>query len=149
MHQLLKRLSCIFTIFTTMKQFSLSLLASCTCLSCENCLCLHCSNLLLFNYLLFWFFNLLIPTCHFIRGRPFNSWGGGGWFWKKISCKRLLEEKNCMQHKWHRKKILALLQARKKNVAKLFHRGFTKSQQNCNHSVADFWWDSIFASGFV
>ena len=25
--------------------------------------------------------------------------GGGGWFWKKISCKRLSEEKNCMQHK--------------------------------------------------
>ena len=29
--------------------------------------------------------------------------GGGGWFWKKISCKRLSEEKNCMQHKCNRK----------------------------------------------
>ena len=38
-----------------------------------------------------------------IRGWPFNSWGGGGWFWKKISCKRLSEEKNCMQHKCNRK----------------------------------------------
>ena len=47
--------------------------------------------------------------------------GGGGWFRKKNSCKPLSEEKNCMQHKWNRKKILALLQARKKNVAKLFH----------------------------
>ena len=27
---------------------------------------------------------------------------GGGWFWKKISCKRLSEEKNCMQHKCYR-----------------------------------------------
>ena len=26
----------------------------------------------------------------------------GGWFWKKISCKRLSEEKNCMQHKCNR-----------------------------------------------
>ena len=35
-----------------------------------------------------------------LRGRPFNSWGGGGWvILKKISCKRLSEEKNCMQHK--------------------------------------------------
>ena len=47
--------------------------------------------------------------------------GGCGWFRKNISCKPLSEEKNCMQHKWNRKKILALLQARKKNVAKLFH----------------------------
>ena len=29
--------------------------------------------------------------------------GGGGWFWKNISCKRLWEEKNCMQHKCNRK----------------------------------------------
>ena len=58
-----------------------------------------------------------------IRGRPFYSWEGGGEavILRKISCKRLMEEKNCMQHKWNRKKILALLQARKKNVAKLFH----------------------------
>ena len=52
---MLKRLSCMFTIFTTMKQFSLSILASCTCLSCENCLCLICSNLLLVDYLICWF----------------------------------------------------------------------------------------------
>ena len=39
-----------------------------------------------------------------LRGRPFNSWGvGRGWFWKKISCKRLSEEKNCMQHKCNSK----------------------------------------------
>ena len=73
-----------------------------------------------------------------LRGRPFNSWGGGGggWFWKKISCKHLLEEKNCMQHKGKRKKILALLQARKKccKAISSFLGGFTKSQQNCNHS---------------
>ena len=31
------------------------------------------------------------------------------------------EEENCKQHKCNRKKILALLQERKKNVAKLFH----------------------------
>ena len=40
-----------------------------------------------------------------LRGRPFNSWGGrggGGWFWKKNSCKRLSEEKNCMEHKCNR-----------------------------------------------
>ena len=37
-----------------------------------------------------------------VRGRPFNSWEGG-WFWKKISCKRLTEENNCMQHKCNRK----------------------------------------------
>ena len=47
---------------------------------------------------------------------------------KKIACSTNDIEKN----------ILALLQARKKNVAKLFHRGFTKSQQNCNHLLADF-----------
>ena len=29
--------------------------------------------------------------------------GGGGWFWKKISCKRLSEEKNCMLRKCNRK----------------------------------------------
>ena len=43
----------------------------------------------------------------YVRGRQFNSWGGGegrgGWFWKKISCKRLTEEKNWMQHKCNRK----------------------------------------------
>ena len=36
------------------------------------------------------------------------EWGGGGrcgWFWKKISFKRLSEEKNCMQHKCNRKLI--------------------------------------------
>ena len=72
-----------------------------------------------------------------LRGRPFNSWGGGGWFRKKISCKPLSEEKNCMQHKWNIKKILALLQARKKKCCKAissFQGDFTKSQQNCNHS---------------
>ena len=37
-----------------------------------------------------------------LRGRPFNSWGGG-WFWQKISCKRWAEEKNCMQHKCNSK----------------------------------------------
>ena len=48
--------------------------------------------------------------------------GEGGWFWKKISCKRLSEEKNCMQHKCNRKlmgkkgkKIPANQIARKKN----------------------------------
>ena len=39
---------------------------------------------------------------------------GGGGFWKKISCKRLLEEKNCMQHKWHRKKFLHRCKQEKK-----------------------------------
>ena len=41
----------------------------------------------------------------FSGGRPFNSWGGGGggWFWKKISFKRLSKEKKCMQHKCNRK----------------------------------------------
>ena len=34
-----------------------------------------------------------------LRGRPFNSWGVGGWVMlKKISCKRLSEEKNWVQH---------------------------------------------------
>ena len=35
------------------------------------------------------------------KGRPFNSWGRGGGviLKKKNSWKRLLEEKNCMQHK--------------------------------------------------
>ena len=43
-------------------------------------------------------------NCQAIRGRPFNSWGGrGGWFWKKNSRERLSEEKNCMQHKCHKK----------------------------------------------
>ena len=31
--------------------------------------------------------------------------GGGGWFWKKSSCKRLSEENNCMQHKCNRKRM--------------------------------------------
>ena len=35
--------------------------------------------------------------------------GGGGVILKKISCQRLSEEKNCMQYKRNRKKILALL----------------------------------------
>lgn len=48
-----------------------------------------------------------------VRGQPFNSWGGVGDLEKNISCKCLLEENNCMQHKWNRKKILARA-ARKK-----------------------------------
>ena len=52
--------------------------------------------------------------------------GGGGWFWKKFSCKHLLEEKNCMQHKWNRKKILALLQARKKMLQIAISSGLYK-----------------------
>ena len=60
-----------------------------------------------------------------LRDRPFNSWrggggGGGGVILKKISCKRLSEEKNCMQHKCNRKKFLRCCK-KEKNVAKLFH----------------------------
>ena len=40
--------------------------------------------------------------------------GGGGWFCKNISCKRLLEEKNCMQHKWNGKKFLHCCKQEKK-----------------------------------
>ena len=40
----------------------------------------------------------------FILGANHLTLGwGGAWFWKKISCKRLSEEKNCMQHKCSRK----------------------------------------------
>ena len=39
---------------------------------------------------------------------------GVGWFWKKFSCWRLLEEKNCMQHKWNRKKFLHCCKQEKK-----------------------------------
>ena len=46
----------------------------------------------------------------YVRGRQFNSWGRGegrgGWFWKKISCKRLTEEENWMQHKCNYRKLL-------------------------------------------
>ena len=36
---------------------------------------------------------LFIFSHFYVRGRPFNYWGEGGWFWKNISCKRLSEEK--------------------------------------------------------
>ena len=54
-------------------------------------------------------------------------WGGGGEgvgdFEKKTCCKRLLEEKiACSTNEIE--KVLALLQARKKNVAKLFHHSW-------------------------
>ena len=75
-------------------------------------------------------FNVLMT----LRGRPFNSWGGGGGgdFEKKFPASACWKKKIACSTN-DRKKILALLQVRKKNVAKLFHRGFTKSEQNCNH----------------
>ena len=48
------------------------------------------------------------------------------------------EEKNCKQHKCNRKKILALLQERKKKMLQSYFiipGDFTESQQNCNHSL--------------
>ena len=47
-----------------------------------------------------------------------------GDFEKKISCKRLLEEKNCMQHKMKKKKNSCTAASKKKNVAKLFHHSW-------------------------
>ena len=47
----------------------------------------------------------------------FNSWGGWGvgeWFWIRISCKRLLEETNCMHHKWNRQNFLHCCKQEKK-----------------------------------
>ena len=45
-----------------------------------------------------------------------------GLFRKNICCKRLSEEKNCMQHKWNRKKNSCTAASKKKDmVAKLFH----------------------------
>ena len=39
-----------------------------------------------------------------LRANHLTLGGGGGWvILKKISCKRLLEEKHCMQHKCNRK----------------------------------------------
>ena len=72
-----------------------------------------------------------------IRGRPFNSWGGGGWFWKKISCKRLSEEKNCTQHKCNGKKYSCAAVRKKKMLQSYFiiPGVFKKSLQNCNHSL--------------
>ena len=56
------------------------------------------------------------PTIKLLRG------GGGGWFWKKISCKRLSEEKiscstNVIESLWEKKgkKYPAHHIARKKN----------------------------------
>ena len=51
------------------------------------------------------FLEVLDFFSHFyVRGQPFNSCGEGGWvILEKISCKRLSEEKNCMQHKCNRK----------------------------------------------
>ena len=61
---------------------------------------------------------------------------GGGWCWKKISCKRFSEEKNCMQHKCNRKKFLHCCKKEKKMLQSYFiiPGVFKKSQQNCNHS---------------
>ena len=53
-----------------------------------------------------WFPLLVPPSSAFfsvsihLRGRPFNFWGGGGgWFWKKISCKAILNKKNTCTNK--------------------------------------------------
>ena len=62
-----------------------------------------------------------------LRGRPFNFWGGVGDFEKNF-LRALVGRKNCMQRKWNRKKIIALLQARKKKCCKAissFLGGFT------------------------
>ena len=71
------------------------------------------------------------------RGRPFSSWGGGGGvadFEKKI-LQALVGRKNCMQHKWNRKKFLHCYKQEKKicKAISSFLGGLTKSQQNCNH----------------
>ena len=49
--------------------------------------------------------------------------GGVGDFGKKNSCKHLLGEKNCMQHKEKRKKFLHCYK-QGKNVVKLFHHSW-------------------------
>ena len=61
------------------------------------------------------------------RGRPFNSWGRGWVILKKISCKRLSEEKHCMQNKSNRKKFLHCCKKEKKccKAISSFRGGFT------------------------
>ena len=56
---------------------------------------------------------------------------------EKISCKRLPEEKNCIQHKCNRKKFLRCCKKEKKMLQSYFiiPGVFKKSQQNCNHSL--------------
>ena len=74
--------------------------------------------------------------CFFLGADHLTLEGVGGWFWKKISCKRLSEEKNCMQHKCNRKKFLRCCKKEKKMLQSYFiiPGVFKKSQQNCNHS---------------
>ena len=59
-----------------------------------------------------------------------------GDFEKKISCKRLSEEKIAWRANVIEKNSCTAVR-KKKNVAKLFHHsgGLYKSQQNCNHSL--------------
>ena len=78
----------------------------------------------------------------------YRNLGGRRWFSKgKFLQVFAGEEKNCMQHKWKNKKIVALLLERKTNAKKLFHHSdsFTNSQRTCNHySLAPFFMIPVF-----
>ena len=58
-----------------------------------------------------------------ILGADHSSLEGGGVISKKNSCKRLLEEKNCMQQNEIEKNPCTAA-SKKKNVAKLFHHSW-------------------------
>ena len=49
------------------------------------------------------FFAVLVLTTGNLGADHLTFGGGGGWFWKKVSCLRLSEEKNYMQNKFNRK----------------------------------------------
>ena len=77
--------------------------------------------------------------CTLLRGRPFNSWGGGGGvgdFEKKFPASACRKKKIACSTNVIEKKFLRCCKKEKKMLQSYFiiPGVFKKSQQNCNHS---------------